>query len=86
MHKHAASNDHFDLRLEQDGVLRSWALPKGPSFARGEMRLDDKSKPELYATAQKMEIPGRSAMTRRQLIRAILIKEQGSGSGSAVAL
>lgn len=39
MHKHAASHDHFDLRLEQDGVLRSWALPKGASLEAGEKRL-----------------------------------------------
>ena len=39
LHKHAAQRLHFDLRLEQHGVLRSWALPKGPALAPGEKRL-----------------------------------------------
>ncbi|MCK9354723.1 MAG: DNA ligase D [Gallionella sp.] len=39
MHKHAARRLHFDLRIEQDGVLRSWALPKGAPLERGEKRL-----------------------------------------------
>src|SRR4051794_25427403 len=85
--QHDATTRHFDLRLEVDGVLRSWAVPKGPSLDPADKRLAMAVEDHDLAAG---DFEGRHALVRRGS-GAVIVWDRGTyavrgGADPAAAL
>jgi DNA ligase D-like protein (predicted 3'-phosphoesterase) len=83
--QHDATTRHFDLRLEVGGVLRSWAVPRGPSLNPADKRLAMAVEDHALAAG---DFEGRHAGARRGS-GAVIVWDRGDyevrGGGDAAA-